>query len=327
MENENFKDFSHLKVVALAGGVGGAKLTHGLSMVLPDENLTVIVNIGDDFMHMGLFISPDIDTVTYTLSAKANPDSGWGLMNETWNTLEAVNKLGGPAWFQLGDQDLATHLVRTELLGKGLNLTQVTQYLCELWGIGVRVLPMTNDPVRTIVFTKDGRQLAFQEYFVKERFEPPVKEFAFEGVEGARLTAEVSSAIHQADLVCICPSNPFVSIDPMLSIPGFRQLLKNKMIVAVSPIVGGKALKGPAAKMYQELGIEPGVEAVAEHYKGLIRGMVIDEIDSANADLLIARGILPMVTNTIMKSDADRASLAAQTLKLAIDLTGRAIHQ
>lgn len=296
----------HRRIVALAGGVGGAKLAHGLAQILPPEDLTVIVNTGDDFEHMGLSICPDLDTVCYTLAGLANPETGWGRVNETWNTIENIEKLGGPNWFRLGDQDIATHLERTRRLKGGENLSQITKEFCKSWGIKHTILPMTDSPVRTIVNTDEG-ELAFQEYFVHRRCEPRVKGFRFDGVEAAEPVIGARKAIESADAIIICPSNPWVSIDPIL------QVIKkiDKPVIAVSPIIGGKAVKGPAAKMYSELGIEPSALAVAEHYRGLLNGFVLDSID---AKLSTKISVKTLVTDTLMKNIADRARLAMDVL-------------
>lgn len=319
----DYKKAVDLKVVALAGGVGGAKLAHGLSMVLPPENLTIIVNTGDDFTHLGLQISPDVDTVMYTLAGMANPDTGWGLIDESWNTLKGLGDLGAPTWFQIGDRDLATHLTRTYLKNEGYKLSEIMRMFSERWGIKVKIFPMSNEPVRTLVHTQDGRCLPFQEYFVKERYQPCVEKFSFEGIEDAILMEEVAENIDKADLVVICPSNPWVSIDPILIIGDMRNRLRSKIVFAVSPIVGDKALKGPAAKMYAEMGINPSVEAVAEHYKDFLTSLVIDTQDMEKVENLIQLGIIPYVTQTIMRNDYDRKDLAAEIIELGISLFSR----
>ncbi len=294
------------KIVALAGGVGGAKLAHGLAQILAPEDLTIIVNTGDDFEHLGLTICPDLDTVCYTLAGLANPETGWGRVNETWNMIENIEKLGGPNWFRLGDQDIATHLERTRRLKGGETLSQITKDFCKAWGIKHTILPMTDSPVRTIVDTDEG-ELAFQEYFVHRRCEPRVKGFRFDGVEVAEPTVGAKEAIESADAIVICPSNPWVSIDPIL-----RVIPKiNKPVIAVSPILGGKTVKGPAAKMYAELGIEPSALAVAEHYRGLLSGFVLDSIDSQLSKQISVR---TLVTDTLMNNIADRTRLAMDVL-------------
>ena len=294
------------KIVALAGGVGGAKLAHGLAQILAPEDLTIIVNTGDDFEHLGLTICPDLDTVCYTLAGLANPETGWGRVNETWNMIENIEKLGGPNWFRLGDQDIATHLERTRRLKGGETLSQITKDFCKAWGIQHTILPMSDSPVRTIVDTDEG-ELAFQEYFVHRRCEPRVKGFRFDGVEVAEPTVGAKEAIESADAIVICPSNPWVSIDPIL-----RVIPKiNKPVIAVSPILGGKTVKGPAAKMYAELGIEPSALAVAEHYRGLLGGFVLDSIDSQLSKQISVR---TLVTDTLMNNIADRTRLAMDVL-------------
>jgi LPPG:FO 2-phospho-L-lactate transferase len=296
------------RIVVLAGGVGGAKLAHGLAQILPPEDLTIIVNTGDDFEHLGLTICPDLDTVCYTLAGLANPDTGWGREHETWNTISNIEKLGGPNWFRIGDQDFATHLERTRRLKEGRSLSQVTKDFCTAWGIKQTVLPMSDSSVRTIVDTDEG-ELAFQEYFVHRHCEPRVKGFRFEGIEFAQPVNGAREAIELAQAVVICPSNPWVSIDPIL------RVLKdiNKPVVAVSPIIGGKTVKGPAAKMYAELGIEPSALAVAEHYRNLLTGFVLDNQDRQLSDNFKKGKML--VTDTIMKSPADRARLAMEVLQ------------
>src|SRR5688572_13072733 len=234
-----------MKIVAFAGGVGGAKFAHGLAHVLPPEDLTVIVNTGDDFEHYGLYICPDLDTVCYTLAGMANPDTGWGRVNETWNAIENAARLGGPAWFRLGDQDLGTHLERTRRLNKGQTLSQITSDFCKAWGIEQTILPMSDQPVRTIVETEEG-DLAFQEYFVYRRCEPRVTGFRFEGVDLAVPAPGVREAIQSGDAVIICPSNPWVSIDPILHV--IKKV--DKPVIGISPIIGGQTVKGPAAKMF-----------------------------------------------------------------------------
>ena len=297
-----------MKIVALAGGVGGAKLAHGLAQILPPEDLTIIVNTGDDFEHLGLTICPDLDTVCYTLAGLANPETGWGRKDETWNVISNIERLGGSNWFRLGDQDIATHLERTRRLKEGKSLSHVTKEFCEAWGIQQTILPMSDSPVRTIVDTDEG-ELAFQEYFVHRHCEPRVKGFRFDGVEAAQPTPGAREAIESAQAVVICPSNPWVSIDPIL-----RVLKKiNKPVVAVSPIIGGKTVKGPAAKMYAELGIEPSALAVAEHYHNLLTGFVLDSQDRQLSDKFKKSKIL--VTDTLMNSSADRARLAMDVLQ------------
>jgi LPPG:FO 2-phospho-L-lactate transferase len=298
-----------LKIVALAGGVGGAKLAHGLAQNLPPEDLTVIVNTGDDFEHYGLYICPDLDTVCYTLAGLANPETGWGRVDETWNAIGNASRLGGPGWFNLGDQDLGTHLERTRRLKEGQCLSGITRDFCKAWGIQHTVLPMSNSPVRTIVETEEG-DLAFQEYFVHRRCEPRVKGFRFEGADMAEPAPGAREAIRSADAVIICPSNPWVSIDPIL-----RVIHKiEKPVFAVSPIIGGQTVKGPAAKMYRELGIEPSALAVAHHYRGLATGFVLDQVDKQLQGEIMGLSMQNLVTNTLMTSHDKRSRLAQEIL-------------
>jgi LPPG:FO 2-phospho-L-lactate transferase len=308
------------RIVALAGGVGGAKLAHGLAQILPPEDLTVIVNTGDDFEHLGLTICPDLDTVCYTLAGLANPETGWGRKDETWNVIANIEKLGGASWFRLGDQDFATHIERTRRLKEGKPLSQVTREFCEAWGIKQTVLPMSDSPVRTIVNADEG-ELPFQEYFVHRHCEPRVKGFRFDGIKEAQPAPGAVEALEAADAVVICPSNPWVSIDPILRVLDLaptppsetaeRKL--NKPVVAVSPIIGGKTVKGPAAKMYAELGIEPSALAVAEHYRHVLAGFVLDHQDKQLSDKFKKGKI--MITDTLMNSIASRARLAKNVLQ------------
>jgi LPPG:FO 2-phospho-L-lactate transferase len=302
LENEPYVRASSIRVVALAGGVGGAKLAHGLAQILPPENLTVIVNTGDDFEHLGLSISPDVDTVCYTLAGLANHDTGWGRVAETWHAMDNLKTLGGPDWFNLGDQDLGTHLERTRRIKEGECLSRITRAFCERWGVKPAVLPMSDQPVRTIVESDEG-DLPFQEYFVRRHCEPRVHGFRFQGIQEARPAPGVIDALEQALAIIICPSNPWVSIDPILEVlPPL-----NKPVYAVSPIIGGRTVKGPAAKMYAEMGIEPSALAVAQHYKKILRGFVMDNVDAGYQSDIPAP---VLVTETHMNSIAGRAQLA-----------------
>jgi LPPG:FO 2-phospho-L-lactate transferase len=310
-----------MKIVAFAGGVGGAKLADGLAQILPPESLTIIVNTGDDFEHYGLAISPDVDTVCYTLAGMANPETGWGLKDETFRALRSAAALGGPEWFALGDKDLGTHLERTRRLRAGESLSAITAEFCRRWGVGPRVIPMSDDPVRTKVLTSSG-ELPFQEYFVHQRCEPPVRGFRFEGASRARPAPGALDALRNADAVIFCPSNPWVSIDPILntlSLPPFPQKADGTPIpvLAVSPIIGGKALKGPAAKMYAELGIHPSAQAVARHYRGFLSGFVLDVQDASEEEAVRALGMKTLVVNTVMRSREDRKELAKDMLHFA----------
>lgn len=304
-----------INVVALAGGVGGAKLAFGLAKCLAPADLTIIVNTGDDFKHFGLQISPDVDTVCYTLAGLANPDTGWGLANETWQVLSALEKLAAPTWFQLGDKDLATHLERTRRLQQGDSLSEITQDFCKKWGVQCKVLPMSNDPVQTLVHTEDNEIISFQEYFVKRNFLPKVRKFEFAGIEKANPTPGLIESILAADLIIFCPSNPFVSIDPILEVRGVRTALENKVVIAASPIVGGKALKGPAAKMFLELGVNPSVTSIADHYKQLLTGLVIDRMDAGEVEIRVPSRIIYFETSAIMKDEDDRIRLACEVIE------------
>jgi LPPG:FO 2-phospho-L-lactate transferase len=315
-----------LHVAALAGGVGGAKLAHGLAQVLLPDRLTVIVNSGDDFEHLGLKICPDLDTVCYTLAGFANPETGWGRIDETWNALESLEALGGPAWFRLGDRDLGTHLERTRLLLMGWTLSQITEEFSRAWDIEQSIMPVSDDVVPTIVDTDEGI-LPFQEYFVKNQCRPKVKGFRFNNVDKSRPAPGVLKAIGEAELVVFCPSNPWVSIDPILAIPGVREelLSVNVPIIAVSPIIGGESVKGPAAKMYSEMGFQPSALVVAEHYGsrlrgGLLTGFVMDEVDKNLSIEIQSRGIVTLETNTIMETNSDRRRLAKEVLEFGKEL-------
>lgn len=302
-----------MKITALAGGVGGAKMADGLAQILPAEDLTVIVNTGDDFDHLGLKISPDLDTVCYTLAGLANTETGWGREFESWGAFESISALGGPDWFRLGDRDLGTHLERTRRFQMGQSLSQITTDFCAAWGIGPRVLPMTDDNVPTVVHTEEG-ELAFQDYFVARHCEPKVLSFRFADIESANPAPGVIEAIKAADLILICPSNPWVSIDPILSVPGIRDEVATKRVVAVSPIIGGKAVKGPAAKMFIDLGITPSAQAVAQHYGSLLDGFVLDGVDDGESEFVRSLGIQTFVSDTFMKTVNDRGRLAKEIL-------------
>lgn len=304
------------RVVALTGGVGGAKLVSGLAGVLPDDQLTVIVNTGDDFEHLGLVICPDLDSVIYALAGLANPHTGWGRVDETWNFMEALGELGGPTWFGLGDRDLALHHERTRLIGEDHSLTAVTQHICQALGVAVAVLPMSDQPVRTIVISDEG-ELSFQDYFVVHSCEPRVYGFHFDGLKTANPAPGVLEALLATDLVILCPSNPWVSLDPILSVSGVREAVAAKPVIGVSPIVGGKTIKGPAAKMFVDLGFESSALAVAEHFQDLLSGLVIDREDEAMASEITLLGMRVLVTDTIMKTADDRLRLAEEIIDFA----------
>ena len=310
-------------IVALAGGVGGAKLARGLAKI-PGADLSVIVNTGDDFDHFGLRICPDIDTVTYTLAGKANPVTGWGLEGDTWNFMAQVSALGGEDWFQLGDRDLAVHVLRTQLLRRGETLTEVTRKIAAQLGVEAAVLPMSDAPVRTRVETAAG-VLDFQDYFVRRRCDIAVTGLRFDGAVQAGPTAPVVHALDAAHMIVFCPSNPFVSIDPILAVAGIRDRLAATGVprVAVSPIIAGKAVKGPAAKMMAELGYQVSSLTVARKYRGLIDGMVIDVADAGLADEIEALGIAVKTTRTLMLTPEDSAALAFETTAFARQIGGR----
>ena len=308
-----------MRVVTLAGGVGGAKLVDGLTQCLTPQDLTIIVNSGDDFYHLGLRICPDLDTICYTLAGIVNQESGWGRLDESWNALESLAKLGGPGWFRLGDRDLGTHLERSRRLNKGDSLSVITRDFCQAWGIKFAVLPMTDDFIPTWVYTDEG-ELSFQEYFVHRQCQPRVTGFRFENAEHARPGPGVLESLQNADLVIICPSNPWVSIDPILAIPGMRSSVESQKTVAISPIIGGRAVKGPAAKMYSELDIEPSALSVARHYGNLLTGFVLDIIDEELVEDVQALGVKTLKTNTLMKTLDDRRTLAKEVLKFGDNL-------
>ena len=304
-----------MTVVALSGGVGGAKLAAGLADVLPPGELLVVANTGDDFRHLGLHISPDIDSVFYALAGWNDTERGWGRAGETWNCMAALGQIGAETWFNLGDQDLALHLERSRRLGTGETLTQVTAALSEAAGIATRIVPMSDAPVPTVVHTAQHGDLAFQHYFVRDRAEPAVTGFTHQGAELAALPAALRD-LRQADAVIVCPSNPFISIGPILAVPGMREWLRGlgAPVVAVSPLIGGQAVKGPTAKMFGELGLAVTNAGLVAQYEGLLDGLVIDEGDAADAAGL---DIATAVTGTLMKDADDRRRVAEVTLRLA----------
>jgi LPPG:FO 2-phospho-L-lactate transferase len=309
-------EFNDLKIVALAGGVGGAKLAHGLAGILPPENLTVVVNVADDFELYGLTICPDLDTVMYTLAGIASPETGWGIAGDTHHCMESLVQLEAPAWFRLGDRDLATHLARTRRLWDGETLTQVTRHLSGSLGIKAGILPCTDDLLRTIVETAEG-DLEFQEYFVRRKCEPAVRGFSLRGVEAALPAPEFLAALDRADAVVLCPSNPLVSLGPILALPGVREKVADANAVAVTPIIGGKAVKGPLAKMLRELGREPSAVEAAREYRSLVRGFVLDIEDAHLAGEIEILGMKTEVTDTLLRDEECRRNLAAQTLRFA----------
>ncbi len=312
--------------VALCGGVGGAKLALGLSRVLPPDKLTIVVNTGDDFEHLGLHVSPDIDTVLYTLAGLSNTELGWGLAGETWGFMEAIGRLGGPTWFRLGDHDLATHVTRTGMLAEGGSLSAVTDHLRGKLGVGPAVVPMSDDAVRTVVETDEG-PLPFQTYFVARQCKPRVARIRFEGAAAAQPAPAALAALRRPDLagIIVCPSNPWLSVDPMLAIPGWRAALAaaDAPCVAVTPLVAGQAIKGPTAKIMGELGLALDVASIVAHYGDLIDGFVLDRAD---ADKAAALGLPVATAQTIMRTLADRDGLARETISFCQRLAGRKLR-
>ncbi len=314
------------KIAVLSGGVGGAKLVLGLSHAAAPERLVVVANTGDDFHHLGLHIAPDIDSVVYAVADLADQERGWGRAGETWTFMKALAGLGGEAWFNLGDGDLAMHVERTRRLADGETLTEVTAGLCQALGVKIRILPMTDDQVATIVDTPDG-PLAFQNYFVRDRCAPKVTGFRFQGIADATPNHSLMHDLASGEIgsVLIAPSNPFVSVDPILGLPGLRAALRSVAgpKLAVSPIVGGEAIKGPAAKMMGELGVPASAAGVARHYAGFIDAMVIDTVDRAQEAEIRALDMEVLVTQTVMRSLDDRKALADTCLEFIADLGSR----
>ena len=308
------------KILAITGGVGGAKLALGLTKVLVPEQLSFAVNVGDDFEHLGLHISPDIDSLTYALAEQNNQELGWGRAGETWQFIETLGSLGGEDWFRLGDKDLALHMRRRQLLNDGATLSQATATICQHLGIRHEVVPISDDPIRTVVQSEQG-DLAFQHYFVRERCEPAVSGFSFKGMKTARLNPAIAAYLEHCDGIIICPSNPFVSVAPVIEVDGFLQAAAHIPTVAVSPIVAGTAIKGPAAKMMQELNIPATALAVARHYQerypSLLDGFVIDETDR---DSLGEFDLPSVATQSVMRSLDDRIALARRCLEFFDEL-------
>ena len=305
------------RVVALSGGIGGAKLALGLSRILPADELVVVANTGDDFEHLGLAISPDLDTLMYTLTGLADEAQGWGLAGESWGFMSMLGRLGGERWFRLGDRDLAVHVERTRRLRGGASLTRVTADLCTALGLGVTVLPMSDDPVRTRCETDEG-WLDFQDYFVRRRCEPRVIRLEYRGAERARPNPATLAALKDPALraVIICPSNPWLSIAPILAVPGMRQAIVacTAPVVAVSPIIAGRAVKGPTAKIMAELGFVPNAAAALAYYDGLLDAVIVDPIDASDPG---AYGAPMAVADTLMTNLPEKIALAARTLEVA----------
>ncbi len=299
------------RITCLAGGVGAARFLTGLREIIPEKDLTVIVNTGDDDEFHGLHVSPDLDIISYTLAGLVDEKKGWGVRDDTFNTLKQLGNYGNPTWFQIGDQDLATHIYRTQLLKQGYTLTDATQQITERLGLHCKILAMSNSPVRTIVQTPKGR-LKFQEYFVRDAFQPKVQGIDFEGLGSAKPTPEVKDAIQNADGIIICPSNPIVSIGPILSLKGFRALLREKRraTVAISPIVGGKTLKGPADQMMRSLGMESSAYGVACLYRDISETMIIDRQDRSLKQRIEHLGMRCVATDTVMHTRLKKIQLA-----------------
>ena len=306
-------------ICVLAGGVGAARLLNGLKDVLPSEEITAVINTGDDAIMHGLYICPDIDTVTYTLAGVNNVETGWGLQGETWVAMESLKKLGGETWFNLGDKDLATHLYRTARLSEGVGLKEITKEIASAMGISVNLLPMTEDRVETMVtLLESGDEISFQEYFVKHRHQVPISSVRFNGSQEAQATHGVIDAIREAEVVIIAPSNPLVSIAPIFSISEISDALKERKedVVAVSPIVAGSALKGPADRLLNELGYEASVEGVAKYYQDWINTLIIDKADFDSVENIESLGINCVSTETVMSDPQIAASLGSTLLGL-----------
>lgn len=307
-----------MKVAALSGGVGGAKLAYGLDRAIASEDLTLIANVGDDFRHHGLPVSPDIDTLVYTLAGLNDDARGWGLAGETWDFMTALRRIGGEDWFNLGDRDLAMHVLRRDALDGGASLSEFTDRVRRRLGVKARIVPATDMPVPTVVETVEDGPLPFQRYFVERQATPTVTGFRFEGADRASPAPGVLEAIAAADLILICPSNPFISIDPTLAVPGVRAALKAApaRVAAVSPIVGGQAIKGPTAKMFRELGFTPSPAAVARMYRDFLDVMIVDETDAEEAAAVQALGVETRLAKTVMRTADDKVALADLALAL-----------
>ena len=305
------------KVLALAGGVGGAKLVLGLSKILKPEELSIVVNTADDDMFHGLHVSPDVDTVIYALAGLTNKTTGWGVDGDSFRTLSALKRLGDETWFQLGDLDLATHIKRTSMLRAGKSLSEATQHLAKNLGILHDVIPMSDDSVKTKAITK-SEELDFQDYFVRRKCEPAIQEIKFEGISTAKPSQQFIDAISQAETIIICPSNPIVSIAPIIELPGIKELISNfkGKRIAVSPIIGKQALKGPAAKMMMELNEDVSSIGVAKRYIGICDWFVIDKADTEEASEIEKLGMNVHITSTIMNSDEEKINLANKILSL-----------
>ena len=308
-----------MRTLAISGGVGGAKLALGLSRLLPPEDLTIVVNTGDDETFHGLHVSPDVDSVVYALAGMTSRETGWGVEGDSFRAMEALDRLGGETWFRLGDLDLATHLRRTELLAAGRTLSEATREICEALGVRHAVAPMSDAPVRTVIETAEHGAMAFQDYFVRRACEPRAVAVRFAGAEDAPPSPAFAAALESVDAIVFCPSNPVVSVDPVLAVQGVRQAIERfpGPRVAVSPIVGGRAVRGPAAKMMAELGEDSTAAGVARRYAGLADALIIDECDARLAGAVEAEGMAARVAPTVMTSDVDKTVLAQTALRAA----------
>jgi LPPG:FO 2-phospho-L-lactate transferase len=311
--------YDNLKVVTLAGGVGGSKMVNGLAQILPAENFFIVANTADDFEHLGLYISPDLDTIMYTLAGVNNPKTGWGRADETWHTMAALQDLEGPTWFRLGDKDLANNLLRTQWLRQGHSLSWVTAQLCRRLGVAQTLMPMTDGSVRTIVHTEQGK-LGFQDYFVRQRCTSKVLKLVYAGADTAEFNSDISTAVRTADLIVVAPSNPLLSIDPILALPGMTQLIRTATVpkIAVSPIIGGAAVRGPAAKIMQELNMEVSPVGVASHLKHILTGFVFDTVDQNLQARIEGLGLKAMCTETLMRSRQDQARLGREVIEFGL---------
>lgn len=308
------------KITVLSGGVGAARFLRGLIDIVPDASISAIVNVADDVSLHGLWVSPDLDTVMYTLADAIDQDRGWGLRDETWQAMESLGRYGTRNWFSLGDRDLATHLERTAMLSEGADLTEVTTALRKAWGVAVNILPVTNDAVSTKVTLADNNEeISFQEYFVGRQHDVPIESVRFDGIDAAHATEQALDALHSADVVIIAPSNPIVSIAPVLGVPGVLEALQASSAtrVAISPIVAGEALKGPAAAMLKELGHDSDAVGVAQMWADVIDVLLIDDRDAALASRVAAHHVVPYVTDTVMANPTRRRSVARSALSAA----------
>ncbi len=295
-------------------------MANGLSRILPPEDLSIIVNTGDDFDYLGYYICPDLDTVMYNLAGINNPDAGYGIKNDTFNLISGLEKLGQQIWFRIGDTDVATQIERTRLLQSGNNLSEIIAAISKKLGIKHQIFPMCDEPVQTQIITDQNSLLSFQEYFVKYHFQPVVKKIIFTGSEKSKLPIKAQANLEESEVVIICPSNPYVSIDPILSVPGVIKMLKEKTVIAVSPLIGGKTIKGPAAKIMTEFGIEVSSANIARHYRDFLTGILIDTRDQHEKDEIIRCGIIPYATDIFMPDIYAQSDLAGRVLDFSVEL-------